>query len=61
MDNFLDTVLVVGAPDVEDNQKEMIYNLLSKNGIQIAGWMEAGDVISSYGGPGAIGIAGIEK
>ena len=27
-----DTVLVVGAPGVEDNQKEMIYDLLRENG-----------------------------
>jgi fatty acid-binding protein DegV len=56
-----DTVMVVGAPFVEDNHKEMIYNLLRENGIQKAGWMKAGSVISSHGGPGAIGITGIER
>lgn len=55
------TVMVVGAPGVEDNQKEMINNLLRENGIQTSGWMNAGSVISSHGGPGAIGITGIEK
>jgi len=56
-----DSVLVVGAPGVEDIQKEKIYDLLRENGIQKASWMEAGSVISSHGGPGAIGITGIEK
>ena len=56
-----DTVLLVGAPGVEESQKEMLFNLLRENGIQEARWMEAGAVISSHGGPGAIGITGIEK
>lgn len=56
-----ETVLVVGAPGVEDSQKEMIFDLLRENGIQHATWMEAGAVISSHGGPGAIGISGIEN
>ena len=56
-----DSVLVVGAPGVEDNQKVIIYDLLRANGVQKARWMEAGAVISSHGGPGAIGISGIEK
>jgi DegV family protein with EDD domain len=57
----LETVLIVGAPSVDDNYKEVIYNLLRENGVQEARWMRAGAVISSHGGPGAIGIAGIEK
>ena len=56
-----ETVLIVGAPSVNDNYKEVIYNLLRENGVQKARWMRAGAVISSHGGPGAIGIAGIEK
>lgn len=55
------TVLAVGAPDVEANQKEMIFDLLREHGIQKAEWITAGAVISSHGGPGAIGIVGIEK
>ena len=53
--------MLVGSPGVEDNQKEMIYDLLRKNGIEKTRWMEAGAVISNHGGPGAIGITGIEK
>lgn len=56
-----DTVLIIGAPGIEDDQKEMVYDLLRENGIQETKWMTAGSVISSHGGPGAIGIAGIEK
>lgn len=56
-----DTVLLVGAPGIEENQKEMIYDLLREKGVQEARWMTAGSVISSHGGPGAIGITGIEK
>jgi fatty acid-binding protein DegV len=56
-----ESVLVVGAPSVDDNYKEVIYNLLKENGVKEARWMRAGAVISSHGGPGAIGITGIEK
>lgn len=56
-----ETVLVVGAPSVDDNYKEVISNLLRENGVEKARWMRAGAVISCHGGPGAIGITGIEK
>lgn len=56
-----ETVLVVGAPNVDDNFKEVISKLLKENGVREARWMRAGAVISSHGGPSAIGITGIEK
>ncbi len=56
-----DTVLVIGAPRVDDNYKKITSDFLRENGIEEARWMEAGAVISSHGGPGAIGIVGIEK
>lgn len=56
-----ETVLIIGAPSVDDNHKDMISDILKENGIQEARWMKAGSVISSHGGPGAIGIAGIER
>ena len=56
-----DTVLMVGAPGVLDSQKEMVFDLLKEKGINNAKWLKAGAVISSHGGPGAIGITGIEK
>ena len=57
----LDSIMVVISPGVEDSEKEMIINLLKEKGINEVKWMQAGAVISSHGGPGAIGIAGIEK
>lgn len=56
-----DTVLIVGAPSVDDNYKEVISNLLRENSVEKARWIKAGAVISSHGGPGAIGITGIEN
>jgi DegV family protein with EDD domain len=56
-----DTVLVGGAPDVPKNQKEMIYDLLAAHDSDTREWIETGAVISSHGGPGAVGITGIEK
>ncbi len=55
-----DTIMLVGAPGIEENQKDMIFKLISEYGVQSLKWLEAGSVISSHGGPGAIGIAGIE-
>lgn len=57
----LDSIMVVISPGVEDSEKEMIINLLKEKGITDVKWMQAGAVISSHGGPGAIGIAGIEN
>ena len=55
-----ETVLVVGTPGVEDVHKEMVHELLREHGVEELRWMNAGAVISSHGGPGAVGIAGIE-
>lgn len=57
----LDSIMVVISPGVEDSEKEIIINLLKEKGINEVKWMQAGAVISSHGGPGAIGIAGIEN
>ena len=54
------TVLVGGAPGVEEHHKEMVYSLLTEQGVKDSKWMDTGAVISSHGGPSAIGIAGIE-
>lgn len=56
-----DTVLVGGAPGVTDDQKEMIFNLLKEHDVSTTRWVETGAVISSHGGPGAVGLAGIKK
>ena len=56
-----ETVLVGGAPDINEQQKESIFDLIKNNGISATDWIKAGAVISSHGGPGAVGITGIEK
>lgn len=56
-----DTIVVGGAPGVDSEHKEMLYQLLRENNIKTNKWLNAGAVISSHGGPGAIAIAGIEK
>lgn len=56
-----DTVLVAGAPGVDDEHKKIVFDLLKENAVQTTNWLGTGAVISSHGGPGAIGIAGIEK
>ena len=55
------TVLVGGAPGVDDAHKEIVYDLLKDNDAETTNWLETGAVISCHGGPGAIGIAGIEQ
>lgn len=55
------TVLIGGAPGVTAEHKETIMNFVEKQGVPSPVWHETGAVISSHGGPGAIGIAGIER
>lgn len=55
-----ETVVVGGPPDVSDKEKEFVYEIIKENNIQINKWSDTGAVISTHGGPGAIGIAGIE-
>lgn len=55
-----ESILIVGAPSVSKQHREIIAEVLSKHGVQNPSWLKTGAVISSHGGPGAIGIAGIE-
>lgn len=55
------TVLVGGAPGVTNEQKETMFKLLADNNVSTTEWHQTGAVISSHGGPGAIGITGIIK
>ena len=45
-----ETVLIGGAPDVDEQQKENIYELLKEYGVHTNKWLETGAVISSHGG-----------
>lgn len=55
------TVLIGGSPGVDAEHKELAYDLLKNHGATTNRWHETGAVISSHGGPGAIGLVGIEK
>ena len=55
------TVLVGGAPGVTDAHKETVFNYLAENNVPSQNWYQTGAVISSHGGPGAIGISGIVR
>lgn len=55
------TVLVCGAPGVTDAHKETVFNYLAENNVPSQNWYQTGAVISSHGGPGAIGISGIVR
>ncbi len=55
------TVLVGGAPGVTDAHKETVFKHLADNNVPTSEWHQTGAVISSHGGPGAIGITGIIK
>ncbi len=56
-----ETVLIGGPPGVTESQKEMVFDIVREHGVTNPVWRQTGAVISSHGGPGAIGIAGIEK
>lgn len=56
-----ETVLIGSAPGVLDSHKEIVFNALNEHQVTGKEWLGTGPVISSHGGPGAIGIVGIEK
>lgn len=55
------TVLVGGAPGVTPEHKETVLNYVEQQGVLNPVWNGTGAVISSHGGPGAIGIVGIAR
>lgn len=57
----LDTVLLGGSPGLTDDHKEVAYKLIQEYDAPVSDWVATGAVISSHGGPGAMGIVGIEK
>lgn len=56
-----ETVMVCGSPGVSDENKDLVYSLLSQHNVNTDQWFDTGAVISSHGGPGAIGLLGIER
>ena len=55
------TVLVGGAPGVTPEHKKTVLNYVEQQGVLNPVWNSTGAVISSHGGPGAIGIVGIAR
>lgn len=55
------TVLVGGAPGVTPEHKETVLNYVEQQGVLNPVWNGTGAVISSHGGPGAIGIVEIAR
>lgn len=55
------SVRIGGAPGLTESQRFLMESLVEDKGISSAGWFATGAVISSHGGPGAMGIVGIEK
>ncbi len=55
------TVLLCATPGSTQEQREIAYQRLREYGVFIDDYVETGAVIATHGGPGTIGIAGIEK
>lgn len=55
------TVFVGGAPGVTPEHKKTVLNYVEQQGVLNPVWNSTGAVISSHGGPGAIGIVGIAR
>ncbi|MDN6626955.1 MAG: DegV family EDD domain-containing protein, partial [Pisciglobus halotolerans] len=56
-----ETVIVGGTAGLEENHKQLAVSHFSENGFNDSSFFTAGAVISSHGGPGGLGIVGIEK
>ncbi|MFL2100440.1 DegV family protein [Desemzia sp. FAM 23989] len=46
---------------LDDSIKTQMEEVAKENGFEKVTWIEAGSVISTHGGPGAFGIAGLEQ
>lgn len=56
-----DTVIFGGAPGYAPEHKQMAFDIAASNGVKNLEWIDTGAVISSHGGPGAIGWVGVER
>ncbi|MBG9982537.1 DegV family protein [Aerococcaceae bacterium DSM 111020] len=56
-----ESVLLCATPGSTEQQREIAYQRLREHGVEIDDYVETGAVIATHGGPGVIGIAGIEK
>ena len=56
-----ESVVVGGSYGIKQDYKNTVFELLSELKIKPPKWVTPGAVITSHGGPNAVGIAGIEK
>lgn len=56
-----DSILLVKVHGLSEEHIKNIGEILKEHGIDRPKWFDAGAVISCHGGPGAMGIVGIEK
>lgn len=54
-------IRLVGVHGLSDEHIKKVENILKDNGVEEFEWIDAGAVISCHGGPGAVGIVGIEN
>lgn len=55
------SVLLCATSGSTEQQRETAYQRLREYGVEIDDYVETGAVIATHGGPGVIGVAGIEK
>ena len=56
-----ETVIIGGTAGLEEKHKQLAITHFSENGFEDPDFFTAGAVISSHGGPGGLGIIGIEQ
>lgn len=54
-------IRLVRVQDLSDSHMSEIEVILKEHGVENIEWFEAGSVISCHGGPGAVGLVGVEK
>lgn len=54
------SLLLVRVHGLSDKHVENVENILKEHGVEEIKWLDAGAVISCHGGPGAVGLVGIE-
>ncbi len=54
-------IRLVRVQDLSDSHMSEIEEILKEHGVENIEWFEAGSVISCHGGPGAVGLVGVEK
>lgn len=56
-----DMIRLIKVSGLSDEHIKNIENIIKEHGVENFEWVEAGAVISCHGGPGAVGLVGIEN